>query len=334
MSATISVADARKWGIAILLEYNVSQKSAEVTIDALLRAELEGIPSHGFSRIPFYAAQSASGKLDGQAVPRITRPKPGIVKVDAECGLAFRAFADALPVVAGAVREQGAAFLCVSNSHHAGVLGFPVGDLAAQGLLALGFSNSPAALAPFGGCKMTFGTNPLALGCPRKGGPPLIIDLSLGLLARGKILQAARNGGQIPEGAAVDANGKPTRDPSRALEGAMLPFGGAKGSALALMVEILSAALTASSFGFEASSFFTAEGEAPRIGQSFFVIDPEVVGGPAFTDRVERLLAFILEQPGARLPGDRRRELGEKARAKGKIALPDDLYEQLLGLSR
>lgn len=332
MSVEIFVEDARNWGINILLGHNVSAKNASVTIEALLRAELEGIPSHGFSRIPFYAAQTDSGKLDGRAEPKIIRPKPGLVKVDAHCGFSYRAFADALPVVAGAAREEGAALLCVTNSHHAGVLGFPVGDLAEQGLLALGFSNSPAALAPFGGSRVTFGTNPIAMGCPRKSGPPLIIDLSMGLLARGKILQAAKTGGEIPEGAAVDAEGQPTRDPRKALGGAMLPFGGAKGSALALMIEIFSAALTASFFGFEASSFFTAEGAAPRIGQSFFVIDPQAAAGADFTDRVECLLRFILDQPGTRLPGERRIRSREAALASGEIEVSDELYEQLLRL--
>lgn len=112
-------------------------------------------------------------------------------------------------------------------------------DLAAQGLLALGFANSPASLAPYGGCKGVFGTNPLALACPRKAARPLVIDLSMGLLARGKVLQAAKKGELIPEGAAVDAEGKPTRDAAKAFAGALLPFGGPKGYALALMVEIL-----------------------------------------------------------------------------------------------
>lgn len=332
MSVLIAVEEAGSLGRRVLLRHGVGEKNAAVTVKALLRAELEGIPSHGFSRLPFYAAQAASGKLDGAAEPLVERPRPGLVKVDARCGFAFRAFAEGLPEAARAAVEQGAALLCVANSHHAGVLGFPVADLAAQGLLALGFSNSPAALAPYGGSRMTFGTNPLALGCPRREGEPLVIDLSMGLLARGKILQAAERGEEIPEGAAVDAEGRPTRDPRRALEGAMLPFGGAKGSALALIVEILAAGLTASSFGFEASSFFSAEGEAPRIGQSFLVIDPQAAAGAGFTDRLEVLLGFIQEQPGARLPGARRAARREKTLAEGRIALPEGLYRNLLEL--
>ena len=306
MSA-VSLTEAQALGEKILMAHNVGQRNASLTIASLLRAEMEGLPSHGFSRIPYYAAQSAAGKVDGHAVPLVERVKPGVVTVDARCGFAFRAFADGLPVAVQAAKESGVALLAVRNSHHAGVLGFPVADLAEQGFVALGFANSPASLAPYGGTKVTFGTNPLAMACPRKNAPPLVIDLSMGLLARGKILQAAKKGELIPEGAAVDAQGNPTRDPAKAFDGALLPFGGPKGYALALMVEIMSAALTGATLAIEASSLFTPDGPAPRLGQSFLVMNPAASAGATFVDRVEQLLAYINDQPGTRLPGDRRR---------------------------
>ena len=331
MSA-ISLTEAQNLGEQILVAHNVGQHNAALTIASLLRAEMEGLPSHGFSRIPYYAAQSAAGKVDGHAVPLVERPRSGSVTVDARCGFAFRAFADGLPVAAQAARESGVALLAVRNSHHAGVLGFPVADLAEQGLVALGFANSPASLAPYGGKKVTFGTNPLAMACPRKNGSPLVIDLSMGLLARGKILQAAKKGELIPEGAAVDAQGNPTRDPAKAFDGALLPFGGPKGYALALIVEIMSAALTGAALAIEASSLFTPDGPAPRIGQSFLIMDPAATAGANFVDRVEQLLTFITDQPGTRLPGDRRSGLSQKARQSNSIDLPDDLLAQLRSL--
>jgi len=331
MSA-ISLTEAQNLGEKILVAHNVEQRNASLTIASLLRAEMEGLPSHGFSRIPYYAAQSAAGKVDGHAVPLVERPRPGAVTVDARCGFAFRAFADGLPVAAQAARETGVALLAVRNSHHAGVLGFPVADLAEQGLVALGFANSPASLAPYGGKKVTFGTNPLAMACPRKNGSPLVIDLSMGLLARGKILQAAKKGELIPEGAAVDAQGNPTRDPAKAFDGALLPFGGPKGYALALIVEIMSAALTGAALAIEASSLFSPEGPAPRLGQSFLIMDPTATAGANFVDRVEQLLTFITDQPGTRLPGDRRVGLSQKARQSNSIDLPEDLLAQLRAL--
>lgn len=331
MSA-ISLAEAQSLGEKILVAHNVEQRNASLTIASLLRAEMEGLPSHGFSRIPYYAAQSAAGKVDGHAVPLVERPRASAVAVDARCGFAFRAFADGLPVAAQAARETGVALLAVRNSHHAGVLGFPVADLAEQGLVALGFANSPASLAPYGGKKVTFGTNPLAMACPRKNGSPLVIDLSMGLLARGKILQAAKRGELIPEGAAVDAQGNPTRDPAKAFDGALLPFGGPKGYALALIVEVMSAALTGAALAIEASSLFSPEGPAPRLGQSFLIMDPTATAGANFVDRVEQLLTFITDQPGTRLPGDRRVGLSQKARQSNSIDLPDDLLGQLRAL--
>lgn len=328
----ISLGDARRLGVRLLTRHKVSEKNAAPTVESLLRAEMEGIPSHGFSRIPYYVGQTDTGKVDGHVEPAVTRPKPGVVRVDARCGFAFRAFAEGLPELAAAAREQGIALMGVCNSHHAGVLGFPVADLAAQGLLALGFANSPASLAPYGGCKGVFGTNPLALACPRKAARPLVIDLSMGLLARGKVLQAAKKGELIPEGAAVDAEGKPTRDAAKAFAGALLPFGGPKGYALALMVEILAGLLPGAALAMEASSLFTPEGPAPRLGQSFIAIDPGSLAGADFADRLESLLRAITEQPGARLPGDRRIQRREAALAAGGITLPDELYAQLCGL--
>ena len=328
----VSLVEAQTLGEKILMAHSVGQRNATLTIASLLRAEMEGLPSHGFSRIPYYAAQSAAGKVDGHAVPLVERPRPGVVTVDARCGFAFSAFADGLPLAARAAKESGVALLAVRNSHHAGVLGFPVADLAEQGLVAMGFANSPASLAPYGGKKVTFGTNPLAMACPRKDAPPLVIDLSMGLLARGKILQAAKKGELIPEGAAVDAQGNPTRDPAKAFDGALLPFGGPKGYALALIVEIMSAALTGASLAIEASSLFTPDGPAPRLGQSFLIMDPAVTAGASFVDRVEQLLTFITDQPGTRLPGDRRIGLSQQARQSNSINLPDDLLAELRGL--
>ena len=328
----ISLIEAQNLGEKILMAHNVGLRNAALTIGSLLRAEMEGLPSHGFSRIPYYAAQSAAGKVDGHAVPLVERTRSGSVTVDARCGFAFRAFADGLPVAAQAARESGVALLAVRNSHHAGVLGFPVADLAEQGLVALGFANSPASLAPYGGTKVTFGTNPLAMACPRKNAPPLVIDLSMGLLARGKILQAAKKGELIPEGAAVDAQGNPTRDPAKAFDGALLPFGGPKGYALALMVEIMSAALTGATLAIEASSLFTPDGPAPRLGQSFLVMNPAASAGATFVDRVEQLLAYINDQPGTRLPGDRRIGLSQQARQSNSIDLPDELLKELRSL--
>ncbi|OZB42657.1 MAG: sulfolactate dehydrogenase, partial [Thiomonas sp. 15-66-11] len=177
-------------------------------------------------------------------------------------------------------------------------------------------------------------TNPIAAVFPRRKAAPLVIDLSLSEVARGKLMVAAKEGRSIPLGWAVDREGRPTTDPKAGLEGAMLPAGGVKGAMLALMVELLCCALTGASFGFEADSFFTDAGNRPRIGQAFMVIDPAALAGrDVFDERLETLVETMCQDPGVRLPGQRRFERAEKARADGiEIAAP--LYEQLQSLAR
>ena len=200
--------------------------------------------------------------------------------------------------------ETGIVAVAVRNSHHAGALGWIVERLAVAGMVALAFTNSPAAIAPWGGTTALFGTNPIAFAAPRAGQAPLVIDASLSKVARGRIMVAAQRGEPIPEGWALDPEGRPTTDAKAALAGAMLPLGEAKGAALVLMVEVLAAVLTGGRFGFEASSFFTAEGPPPRIGQLLLLLDPTSTGGPEVADRLDTLLAAILGQPGTRLPGE------------------------------
>ena len=203
--------------------------------------------------------------------------------------------------------------------------------LARQGLVGLLFANTPRAIAPWGGKAGIFGTNPIAFASPRKAKDPLVIDLSLSKVARGKIMVAKQNKESIPKGWALDASGQPTTDPDAALSGTMLPMGEAKGAALVLMVEVLSAALTAAHFGFEASSFFTAEGEPPGVGQLLLALAPKPLSNDQFYSRIEDLLEAILTQSNTRLPGDRRLKLRQQAYQDG-VFLSHQQYEQLMSL--
>ncbi|GAB3672378.1 Ldh family oxidoreductase [Salinisphaera aquimarina] len=282
--------------------------NAECVAEALVAAELDGLASHGLSRLPAYADQAVSGKVDGAAVPRILREAAAAIVIDAGHGFAYPAIDYGLSAAIPRAREAGACVLAIAHSHHAGVLGHHVERIAEAGLIGLGFTNSPAAIAPWGGSRGLFGTNPIAFAAPRTDAPPMVIDLSLSRVARGKVMLAKQRGEPIPQGWALDREGQVTTDAQAALDGTMVPAGEAKGAALALMVEILAAALTGSSYGYEASSFFEAEGAPPDIGQSFMLIDPERIAGPAFGARLELLLTAIAEQPGARIPGARRHQ--------------------------
>ncbi|HIW78186.1 MAG TPA: Ldh family oxidoreductase [Candidatus Bilophila faecipullorum] len=317
----------RDLGMAVFAAAGVPEAAAASVVDALVLAELDGLPSHGFSRIPFYTDQALSGKVNAAAVPQVSTPAPASVLVDAGNGFAFPAIQAGLERAVPLAKRYGVAVLGVTRSHHCGVVGLYAERLAGEGLLSLIFSNTPAAMAPWGGSRASFGTNPLAFGCPREGRHPLVIDLSLSKVARGKIMAARQRGESIPEGWALDAQGRPATDPAAALGGTMIPVGDAKGSALALMVEILAAALTGANYAFEASSFFEAEGPAPGIGQTFILIDPAPLN-PGFAPRLEALCGQMLAQEGVRLPGERRFALRERNRQAG-VNLPDALYADL-----
>jgi (2R)-3-sulfolactate dehydrogenase (NADP+) len=198
-------------------------------------------------------------------------------------------------------------------------------------MVGLGFSNSPAAMPAAGGRHAVFGTNPIAAVFPRRGHDPLLIDLSLSEVARGKVMVAAKRGEPIPLGWALDAQGRPTTDARAALAGSMLPVGAVsstKGATLALIVELLVTALIGANFGFEADSFFVDEGNRPHLGQLFVVVDPgALAGADAYLDRVEVLIAELLKDDEVRLPGARRESLRRRAEAEG-IEVPDALLAQ------
>lgn len=320
--------ELRELVTAALERVNVRADAAAAVARALVAAECDELASHGLSRVAFYADQAASGKVDGQAEPRVAAAG-AVVNVDAADGFAYLAIERGLDAALARVGEQGIVAVGVGNSHHFGVAGHHVERIAEAGCIGIAFGNTPAAMAPWGGRRPLFGTNPIAFAAPRAGQAPLVMDLSLSRVARGKIMLAQREGRAIPEGWALDADGQPTTDPEAALAGSMVPLGEAKGSALALMVEILAGALTGSRFGFEAGSFFTAEGDPPRVGQLFLVLDPAAFGGAgAFAERLELLLGAVAAEPGTRLPGARRLAARERI-ARDGIAVSDAAYADL-----
>lgn len=294
---------------------------AASTAHALVVAEAQGLASHGLRRLEQYVAHLRNGRVDGSAVAVVARARGGAVLVDARDGLAFPACELAVREAMERARTHGVAFAGVVNSHHAGVLVDHLRPAAAAGLVGLGFSNSPAAMPVAGGRRPLLGTNPVAAAFPRRRADPLLIDLSLSEVARGKLMVAAQRGEPIPLGWALDADGQPTTDAAAALRGSMLPIGalgGPKGALLALMVELLVTAVIGARFGFEASSFFVEEGDRPRIGQAFLIVDPDALAGrDAYLERIEVLIAAMLQDEGVRLPGARREALRRKAEQEG-----------------
>jgi (2R)-3-sulfolactate dehydrogenase (NADP+) len=334
--ARLAFDDAVDLAARALHASGAGEAMAASTARALVLAQAQGIASHGLGRVPQYATHLRNGRADGAAVASIARRHGAALLVDAKQGLAFPACDLAVRQGIAIARELGVCFAGVTNSHHAGVIVDHLRPAAAAGLVGLGFGNSPAAMPAAGGRHPVFGTNPVAAVFPRRTGDPLMIDLSLSEVARGKLMVAAKDGQAIPPGWALDRDGKPTTDPAAGLEGSMLPIGAAsspKGSMLALVVELLVTALIGAQFGFEASSFFVDEGNAPRIGQAFILVDPAALAGSdVYFERMETLIAEMLVDEGVRLAGARRLALERNARAEG-IEVADSLVAQLNGLS-
>lgn len=297
-----------------LKKAGASSRQASATAVALVAAEASGLPSHGLSRVPMYVAHLKAGRVLGGAVPVIRNQRASAVLVDAGNGFAFPACLMAIEEAIARASQTGIAIAAVTNSHHFGMASYHLDAVASAGMVGIACGNSPAAMPAAGGKRPIFGTNPIAAVFPRDGRNPVCIDLSLSEVARGKLMVAAKKGEAIPLGWALDVDGNPTTDPKKGMDGSMLPMGGVKGAMLALIVELLVTTLTGAHYGAEADTFFVDEGNQPRLGQAFIVIDPTALGGMAvYAERIEALLSAMLVDEGVRLPGERRFNLVAKA---------------------
>jgi (2R)-3-sulfolactate dehydrogenase (NADP+) len=325
---TLSLAEVEALSRRMLLASGASDLQAGATARSIRDAEAEGIRIVGLSYLPTYCDHVACGKVVGDAVPVVSRPRPATVVVDAGNGFCHPAYEAGEDALVSAARECGVGMMAITHSYSAGVLGWFVDRLARQGLVAVMFANSSALMAPHGGSRPFFGTNPLAWAAPRRNGPPVVGDLSSSAVAWVRVKQAADAGEPIPLGWALDAEGLPTTDAAKALEGSMAPAAGHKGSALALLVDVMAGGVAASNFSHEASGFGGNEGGPPDVGQVVLAIDASVTD-PSFVDRLEYEFSALTEQSGARLPGGSR--LAARARAEQHgVDIPDELMSVLL----
>jgi len=326
--ARLPAADLERLAIAALERAGTSHPNAASVAQALVAAEIDGQNGHGLSRVANYAAQVRAGKVAGEAVPKAERTRAAALAIDAAHGFAYPALDVAVAQLPQIAQESGVAAAGIRRSHHAGALGRIAERLADAGLVALVLANTPLAMAPWGGRRALLGTNPVAFAAPRADAAPIVIDLALSEVARAKVVGAAQKGESIPLGWATDRDGTPTTDPTAALDGTLLPAGGAKGAALALMVELIAAAVTGSQFAFEASSFLDDKGAPPATGQLIVALDGACLGAASgMAKRISALAAEIESEPGARLPGSRRLALREAARRDGVAVDPRTLTE-------
>ena len=336
MSDTVhmSLDEVRALSTEVLIANGMSEANAMVIADVVTQAEADGTHSHGLFRVPGYVTSMRSGRMNGKAVPEVTEKSPGLVAVDSKNGFSPPAIIAGKPLAIEKAKSQGIAALGLRNNGNLNALWWEAEHFGDAGLICLTMSTSQSFVAPWGGNKALFGTDPIAFACPRAGKPPMVFDYATSASARGEIQVAAREGHSIPKGWALDKDGNDTTDPAAALEGVQLPFGGHKGNAIMIMVELLSAGLTGGNFCFEAQEQVDAFGGhdagPSNAGQIFILIDPKGFH-ETFLDRVEALFGKILAQEGTRIPGDRRYANRARSATDG-IECQAALHQQILDM--
>lgn len=336
MSDTVhmSLDEVRVLSTEVLIANGMSKANAIVIADVVTQAEADGTHSHGLFRVPGYVTSMRSGRMNGKAVPEVTEKSPGLVAVDSKNGFSPPAIIAGKPLAIEKAKSQGIAALGLRNNGNLNALWWEAEHFGDAGLICLTMSTSQSFVAPWGGNKALFGTDPIAFACPRAGKPPMVFDYATSASARGEIQVAAREGHSIPKGWALDKDGNDTTDPAAALEGVQLPFGGHKGNAIMIMVELLSAGLTGGNFCFEAQEQVDAFGGhdagPSNAGQIFILIDPKGFH-ETFLDRVEALFGKILAQEGTRIPGDRRYANRARSATDG-IECQAALHQQILDM--
>jgi delta1-piperideine-2-carboxylate reductase len=325
----MSLEEVRDLSRHCLLANGCDDENADALAETLCIAERDGSASHGLFRMPGYVAALRSGKANGKARPRVEDLAPGVVRVHGDNGFAPLAQQVGRAPLAERARANGIAALSLTHIHHFSALWAEVEPLVADGLIALACTAYKPAVVPTGGTVPLFGTNPIAFGWPRVGKPPVVFDMATAAMARGEVAIAARDGHELPAGVGIGPDGQPTTDPNEVLKGSLLPFGGHKGSALAMMIELLVAGLIGERFSFEAADADNNDGGPPRGGEFMLAIDPNLFGdAEGWADHAEKFFARMTAQDGVRLPGDRR--YGNRARTPEEgIEIPAELHAKI-----
>jgi len=320
------------------LAANTLQKNGALKENALplalgiIDAENQGIKSHGFHYLPIYCLHLKCNKVKGSANPKLHVISNVAFKVNADNGFAHRAISLGMEKLIPSAKENGISSLAITNSYNCGVLGYHTKNIAKEKLIAIGFTNAPASIAPFGGIKPIVGTNPISMAIYNKGDVKIIIDQSASVVAKSEISVRAKSGEKIPEGWAFGPDGKTTTDASIALKGTMTPAGGYKGFGMGLFVEIMSACLTGSNLGIEASSFANDQGGPPGTGQFFIAINPEKFSS-TFDGKIAKIIQSIESQEKARVPGSKRIK-NYKVNANIEISIKEELYNKIIALNK
>ena len=331
---------------AILHQSGLADAAAQLVADSLVDAEARGIASHGVTRVRIYSQRLRAGLIDPTAEPEVIARTPGRVRVDAHNAIGHLGAHVGLHAAIDQAKEHFVSVAGVANSNHCGTLAYFTRQATEHGLITIAMSTAPITMIYFGGRSRAVGTNPLSIAVPRPGNPPVVVDMATSATARGKIILANRLGHDIPEGWAVDRDGHPTTDAAAALEGSVVPFGGVKGSGLAMMVDLLAGAMVAGLTGSDIGDMYEDFGRTQRVSHLFIVLNPDGwVGSEAFGDHVLDFVERFQALPPAEgvqrlyLPGEPEQDRFDQARREGVLverAVTADLNSLAdeVGLSR
>lgn len=330
---TLSFEDLRALLGRIFLKYGASERVAEILADNCAACERDGCHSHGIFRIPGYVRNLETGWADGRVTPSGETVGPSFLRIDARNGFAQPAFEAFRAEIADMIRETGVAVVAITNSHHFSALWPELEDFARDGIVGLSVVTGARVVVPPGGRKRVLGTNPIAFATPVAGADPVIFDFATSNMSYGDLTIAARAGRKVPFGTGVDAEGRLSDDPA-AIEagGGILPFGGHKGAAISLMVEVLASALTGGKFAAEVDFTGYPGADAPKTGQLLLFIDPRRGGNDRFAERVATLVQLLRDAGQERLPSEQR-YLRRAASLSGGIAIARKDHATLLELA-
>lgn len=323
----------------LLQGVGVPKADADIVANVLVDTSLEGLDTHGISRLPIYTTCIQNGRINPKANLQVNKTAPAVAVIDGDNGLGQLVGVKSMEVAINLAKEAGVGAVTVKCSNHYGASSYFCKQAAAAGMIGLAFTNTPSGIPPWGGRESYFGTNPIAFGFPAKE-QPVVVDMSSSIVARGNIILAAKQGKPIPEGWAIDKEGRPTTDAKAALEGAVLPMAGPKGYAMALAVEVMSGIISGSAFGKEVGWIYDESTKPVDIGHSFIALDvSKFMPLDIFEDRMQQMIMEIKESPKAEgvyqifIPGERRTLKANVRRQEG-IPVPDALLAELNQLAK
>ena len=304
---SLSLAEIYQLANKTLLANDCDEENANILSDTIMRAERDGSLSHGLFRLPAYVASLKSKKVNGKARPEIKKISSSVVKVLGNHAFAPMVLKVGLPELIKLAKETGVAILAINNSHHMAAMWPETEAVAEQGLVAFACTSYKPMVAPAGAKKALFGTNPISFAWPRPGKTPVVYDMATAAMAMGEVQVAAREGHKVPIGTGLNIDGKETTDPNEIVKGGvLLPFGGYKGSGIAMMVELLAGALIGETFSYETAAKDNKDGGPPSGGEFILAMSPEKIAGPNWYNHSNEFFEKMKSMDGVRLPGERR----------------------------